>query len=207
MRCIGREHYHPEVTSALFAAMEDAWSHASPRFEAYRLVLPGSPSFVCQPRLCTAYCCHAYSVGMSDADVSRMARVEGLELIEFLELDEDGSPVTLPMAQPYLLSRSEGHCKLLDADLGCSKYHGRPNACRLYPHFVVFWDAQAQTARTTPSKRAAAAFEAAAKGNVFGLTPLLLGHSECPGFTGDPISNDGWAALFRTTYQLQYEAV
>jgi Fe-S-cluster containining protein len=193
---------HPE----LFAAMHQAWEQVAPRFQAYQLVMPGSPRFICQPAVCTAYCCHAYSVSLSDADVERMRRFESLEPVEFLELDEDGTPVTLPMAQPYLLARSDNHCKMLNSDLGCGAYHGRPNACRLYPHFVVFWDAEAGRARTSPSRRVEAAFDAASKGKMYGATPLLLGHSECPGFTGEPIEEAEWWDLFEATYQMQYPA-
>lgn len=187
--------------------MRAAWRDAASRFEAYQLVLPGSPAFICQPQACTAYCCHAYSVNLGDAEAERFKRLEGLELVDFLELDEDGAPITLPMAQPYLLQRREGHCKFLGEHLGCTTYDGRPNACRLYPHFVVFWDLEARRPKTTPSKRAAASFQAAAIGNVFGLVPLLLGHVECPGFTGEPIGDVEWNRLFRETYQLQYAAV
>lgn len=194
------------VTVELFEAMRAAWQSAASRFQAYQLVMPGSPAFVCQPKVCTAYCCHAYSVSMSEADVARFSRFESLEPVQFLELDEDRTPVTLPMAQPYLLARDDGHCKQLTAELGCGAYDGRPNACRLYPHFVVFWDAEAERARTTPSKRAEAAFAAAIKGSRYGLTPLLLGHSECPGFTGEPLPDAEWWRIFRATYQLQYHA-
>lgn len=190
----------------LFTGMREAWSVASPRLEAYDIVLPGSRRFICQPTVCTAYCCHAYSVSLGDAEVERLRRFEDLEPVEFLELDEDGTPVTLPMAQPFLLARKDNHCKMLSPELGCTVYHGRPNACRLYPHFVVFWDAAAGRARTVPSKRCAAAFEAALKGKLYGPVPLLLGHTECPGFTGEPIGEDDWDALFRATYQLQYAA-
>ena len=195
------------MPEALFAAMERAWSEAAPRFEAYQLVLPGRPSFICQPLVCTAYCCHAYSVSLGEAEVARFSRFQELEPVEFLELDVDGTPVTLPMAQPYLLARSENHCKMLSPELGCSAYEGRPNACRLYPHFVVFWDHQKQSARTVPSRAVGAAFEAAARGNVPRLVPLLLGHTECPGFTGAPLQPTEWAELFARTYQLQYAAV
>lgn len=194
------------MQSELFAAMHEAWERVAPRFQAYHLIVPGSPKFICQPAVCTAYCCHAYSVSLSDADVQRMRRFESLEPVEFLELDEDGTPVTLPMAQPYLLARKDNHCKMLTPELGCGTYHGRPNACRLYPHFVVFWDAEADRARTTASRRVEAAFEAISKGKVYGPTPLLLGHSECPGFTGEPIEEAEWWALFESTYQLQYRA-
>lgn len=196
--------YDGDMSAGLFETMREAWASVAPRFQAYDLIVPGSPGFICQPAVCTAYCCHAYSVSLSEADVERMRRFESLEPVQFLELDEDGTPVTLPMAQPYLLARREGHCKMLNRELGCGAYDGRPNACRLYPHFVVFWDAEAGRARTSPSKRVSAAFEAAKKGGIYGPVPLLLGHSECPGFTGPPISDAEWWPLFERTYQLQY---
>lgn len=185
--------------------MEAAWREAAPRFEAYRLITPGSPSFICQPIVCTAYCCHAYSVSLGETEVERFRRFEDLEPVEFLELDEDRTPVTLPLAQPYLLARRDNHCKMLTPELECGTYKGRPNACRLYPHFVVFWDDEQGTARSGASKRVRASYEAAVRGNVLGLVPLLLGHSECPGFTGPPIPETGWFDLFARTYQLQYE--
>lgn len=206
MPTIGPTTYHGPVTLELFAQMRTAWHDAQPRFQAYELVVPGSPTFICQPKVCTAYCCHAYSVSLSDADVARMRRFESLEPVDFLELDTDGTPVTLPMAQPYLLARSEGHCKMLTTDLGCGAYEGRPNACRLYPYFVVFWDTDSARAHTNPSKRTGAAFEAAMKGNRFGPLPLLLGHNECPGFTGEPLSESAWWSLLERTYHLQYTA-
>ena len=205
--CIAAPRTIEWMDAGFFEQVERAWADVAARFEAYHIVLPGSASFLCQPEVCTAYCCHAYSVSLSEADVARFRRFEQLEPIEFLELDEDGSPVTLPMAQPYLLARADNHCKMLGPDLGCNAYEGRPNACRLYPHFVVFWDAEAGRARTTPSKRTNASFEAAARGNIHGLVPLLLGHSECPGFTGPPLDEIGWASLFARTYQLQYAEV
>jgi Fe-S-cluster containining protein len=149
------------LEDAFFEPMRRAWEAAASRFEAYSLILPGSPRFVCQPDVCTAFCCHAYSVNLGDKEVDRFRTFEDMELVEFLEVDEVGEPVILPMAQPYLLARSEGHCKMLGEHLGCTTYEGRPNACRLYPHFVVFWDEEAGRARTTPSKRTSAAFEAA----------------------------------------------
>jgi hypothetical protein len=41
---------------------------------------------------------------------------------------------------------------------------------------------------------------------MYGATPLLLGHSECPGFTGEPIEEAEWWDLFEATYQMQYRA-
>jgi len=191
----------------LFETMRSAWLEVAARFEAYRLVLPGSPQFICQPDVCTAYCCHAYSVGMSEADVERMRRFERLEPVDFLELDENRQPIALPLAHPYLLARSENRCKLLRQDLSCGAYDGRPNACRLYPHFVVFWDSEAGRVLTTPSPDCQAAFDTLLGGGDPHPLPLLLGHSECPGFTGPPLSSAHWDAIFRQTYQLQYAAL
>lgn len=184
--------------------MADAWQAAAERFQAYRLVLPGTPSFVCQPETCTAHCCHAFSVSLGDRERARMAAVEGLAPAEFLELDEDGEPLALPMLQPYLLARTDGHCKMLRPDLRCGAYEGRPNACRLYPHFVVFWDPAENRALTARSPRVQAAIEAlpAPSG---GLVPLLLGHIECPGFTGPPVTEEEWLALASGVCRLQYE--
>jgi Fe-S-cluster containining protein len=207
MRAIGFGAYHSRVVDQLFATMQRAWAQAAARFEAYHLVLPGGASFVCQPEACAAYCCHAYSVSLSEADAERMHRLEGVERLDFLELDEHRQPVELPMAHPYLLARSDGHCKMLGPDLRCGAYGGRPNACRLYPHFIVFWDAEAGRALTNPSAPCAEAFQASLAGRTEGLVPLLLGHSECPGFTGPPLGRDAWFGIFRETYQLQYAEV
>jgi Fe-S-cluster containining protein len=185
--------------------MRNAWARVSARFEAYRLVMPGSPRFICQPEVCTAYCCHAYSVSLGDAEVARFRHFEGLEPVEFLELDEDSKPIMLPMAEPYVLARQDNHCKMLSPELGCSAYHGRPNACRLYPHFVVFWDTVEHRAVTIPTDETAAAFDWARDGHPPPLLPMLLGHAECPGFTGEPLSEEDWRDLFESTYQLQYE--
>lgn len=185
--------------------MQQAWAKARSRFEAYNLIVPGSPRFICQPLVCTAYCCHAYSVSLGDAEIVRMRRFQGLEPRDFLELDEDRRPIELPMVQPYLLARTDNHCKLLAAGLHCSTYAGRPNACRLYPHFVVFWDEVGGRTITTPAPRAIESFEAWLAGEPPPLVPLLLGHSECPGFTGEPLTFEEWQTIFERTYHLQYE--
>lgn len=183
--------------------MNEAWGELEERLAAYRLVLPGTPSFVCQPNVCTAHCCHAFSVNMGDAEAARMTRETGMQMVQFVELD-DGEPVTLPMAQPYLLARQEGHCRFLGEDLGCTVYTGRPNACRLYPHFVVFWDAVARRPLFAGKPEFAAAVEATLAGEETSPLPLLLGHSECPGFTGPPLGEPEWRALFGETYHLQF---
>lgn len=133
-----------------------------------------------------------------------MQRTSGLQPIQFLE-SEDGEPITLPLAQPYLLKRAGNGCAQLQDDLGCGQYESRPNACHLYPHFVIFVDPQ--TARPIhlelPAMRDALA---AALNGGGGSAPiaLLLRHTECPGFTGPAMSEDDWRALFAQTFELQF---
>lgn len=191
---------------ALYTAMEAAWSQLSERLAAYRLVLPGSPSFICQPEACTAHCCHAFSVNLGEREAERFSRETGRQLVEFVELD-DGKPVTLPLAQPYLLARREGQCRFLGDHLGCTVYAGRPNACRLYPHFVVFWDEAERRPLFAPRGDVGRSVTSVLEGDVAAPLPLLLGHSECPGFTGPPLGEAAWRALLRETYQLQFEPV
>lgn len=186
-----------------FEAIAAAWDAAAPRLQAYHPVMPGSPAFECRPRVCTARCCHAFSVSLGDREVERFSRSQALPRAAFLELDEDGEPIALPMVQPYLLARANGHCAMLRDDLGCGAYDGRPNACRLYPHFVVFWDSAAERVLMTPNHRVLAAIEVLPR-EAGGLVPLLLGHAECPGFTGLPMSEDSWLELARSVCRLQY---
>jgi hypothetical protein len=205
MRLIVSTHYHRWVTAHVaLDQVLSAWEHVRERFAAYSLVLPGTPSFTCQPNLCTAHCCHAFSVNMGEAEAARMARETGMALVQFLEL-EDGNPITLPLAQPFLLAREDGHCRFLGAELDCTVYAGRPNACRLYPHFVVFFDVATGRVTTPPPGVGRRAVDALVAGQSSSPVPLLLGHVECPGFTGAPLSEASWRALLETTYQLQYE--
>lgn len=183
--------------------MASAWELIAARYAAYALGLPGSSRFECQAELCQAHCCRAFSVNLGDAEVARMERESGLQPLHFLEC-EDGEPLRLPMAQPYLLARAQNGCRLLGEDLGCTEYHGRPDACRLYPHFVVFVDPANGRPVTADLREMAASFAAALEGGEGRYVPLLLRHIECPGFTGPPMAHREWEALLRATYQLQY---
>ncbi|WP_322817353.1 YkgJ family cysteine cluster protein [Tepidiforma sp.] len=176
--------------------MRAAWQDAAPRFTAYHLVLPGSPSFVCQVDTCEAACCRAFSVAMHDRDVERFARLTGLQPIHFLET-EDNEPIRLPLAQPYLLARDDGHCRFLQPRHHCGAYEARPTACRLYPHFVIYWNTQTSRPvyQDPPPLQAIAASGA--------IVPLLLGHDHCPGFTGPPLTPEAWLQLLTETDHLQ----
>ena len=185
--------------------LQAAWEKVAARYGAYDLVLPGSASFICQAEVCDAYCCRAYTVNLGEREVARMASASSLEPSRFLEY-YDGLPLALPMAQPFLLKREENRCALLGDDLRCGQYHGRPDACQLYPHFLVF------ISRMTwkPVYADTAGFDrsvcALGEGRDDDLTPLLLRHVECPGFTGPPISEAAWWTLFESTRLLQYAA-
>lgn len=184
--------------------MREAWSALSERFAAYHLILPGSASFICQAEKCVAHCCKVYSVSLSERELERLSRFSGLEPVELLEC-EDGEPIALPLAQPYVLARRNGTCALLGDDLRCTQYHGRPEACRLYPHFVVFINQETGRPVHGDLDGMRASMSAAIHNHDPGpYVPLLLGHVECPGFTGPPLDADGWRDLMARTFRLQY---
>ena len=186
--------------------MVRAWQSLSPRYEAYSLIVPGTPSFVCQAELCSAHCCKAFSVSLGEDEVSVLAERSRLQPLHFLEL-EDGEPITLPLAKPYLLARRGGQCALLGPDLRCTQYHGRPDACRLYPHFVVGFDVANEKPVYGDVAGMRAAIDSVAHDRPLGgLVPLLLGHVECPGFTGPPLAEAAFLALLAHTAELQYPA-
>jgi Fe-S-cluster containining protein len=184
------------------ALMQRTWDAIAPRYQAYALALPGSARFICQAELCDAHCCRVFSVNLGESEVARMERESGLRPVMFLEC-ENGAPIALPLAQPYLLARADNRCRLLGDDLSCNQYHGRPNACRLYPHFVVFIDAAANRPVTADLDGIARSFADRPAGP---YVPLLLRHVECPGFTGPPMDTAEWETLLRDTYQLQYQS-
>ena len=188
--------------------MRSVWESIADRYAAYQLAMPGSPTFICQAELCDAHCCRAFSVNLGEAEVERMQRANGLQPLHFLE-SEDGVPLKLPLAQPYLLKRAENRCAQLGPWLSCGQYDGRPNACRLYPHFVLFIDpaslrpVHAEIDGMLASFAAATGVAELAPGL---YVPLLLRHVECPGFTGPPMTSIEWCKLFDDTFRLQYPA-
>ena len=182
------------------AELESAWDRIRERYGSYRLVLPGEPSFICQPHECDAYCCRAFNVALGEGEAERLRGATGLPASRFLE-SEDGEPIALPLVTPFVLGRREGHCVFLDAELACDQYEARPDACRSYPHQVVFVDAASGRPAQPSPGAGRRAVEAVAEGeSVEGALPLLLRHDQCPGFTGPPSTAEGWAALLRETY-------
>jgi Fe-S-cluster containining protein len=192
------------IDTQVIDRMQAVWGRIAERFPAYELHLPGSPAFVCQAENCASHCCKIYSVSLDEPQLERLRRFSGLEASDLLEL-EDGEPIALPLAQPYLLARKDGRCALLGDDLRCSQYHGRPEACRLYPHFVIFID----EATGKPVHSDVLAMSRSLRQALRGeppepYVPLLLRHLECPGFTGPPLREATWHDLAAETFRLQY---
>ncbi len=184
--------------------MSSAWQMMAQRFPAYDLVVPGTPTFKCLVAACTEHCCNRYTVNLSDRDVDRVARYSGLSPRDFLEC-EDGGPLALPLAQPYVLARAHNTCVFLGEDMACQQYEGRPNACRLYPHFVLFVDAD--TGNPTYGDIAAIgdSFRDSLAGRPSHLVPVLMRHIACPGFEGDRLlPEDEWFNILRETARIQY---
>jgi Fe-S-cluster containining protein len=185
-------------------AMRDAWAVIADRFQAYELVVPGTTAFDCLQGDCTEHCCNRYTVNLSERDVDRVARFSGRSPRDFLECEE-GEPIFLPIAQPYVLTRAGGTCVFLQDDMGCGVYEGRPNACRLYPHFVLLVDPG--TGRPTYGEVSAITASMAAwlSDSRHPLVPVLTRHRACPGFEGGRILAEGeWLAILRETARIQY---
>lgn len=189
--------YAESMDPGHLAAMRTAWVGLRSRYAAYELLMPGDPSFVCQPHACDAHCCRKFSVSAGEQDRARMVAETGLQPAEFLE-SENGRPIELPLAKPYLLKRGDNRCALLGEDLGCSVYTGRPNACRQYPYQVLFATPEGEVARLSRSEALATI-----KRPTAGAIALLARHIECPGFTSDPLTVETWRDLRRSTLELQ----
>ena len=106
-----------------------------------------------------------------------------------------------------LRGRGKNRGAQFGAGLGCGEYEGRPNAGRLYPHFVLVFDVESGRPVHSDVDTIGAAVRASLSDGASRCVALLLRHIECPGFTGPPMTDDAWRALFEETYRLQYAAV
>ncbi len=194
-----------KATERTLTAQRSAWKSVEQRFNGYALLMPGDPQFVCLATDCPAHCCRKYSVSLGEVEVERMVRASGLQPVYFLE-SEDGAPISLPLAQPYLLARADGACKLLGEQLLCGQYEGRPDACRQYPHHVLFIDTDEAKPVYGDLPRMAEAMSWFEDGdaNEPACVPILVRHLDCPGFDGEPLPADDWLALIHETTYLQY---
>jgi Fe-S-cluster containining protein len=193
------------------ARLRDLWSRVAPRCAEFDLVLPGDSVFVCQAGSCPVHCCKVFGiVPLGEAELIRLSRSSGIAPLVLIET-EDGEPLThsaLPERRPYFLARSGGFCRLLGADLLCSQYEGRPDACRQYPYYVFFFDPSPGRPIRAGWSEMRAALDQTVDGCqtavVPALTPLLIRHRQCRGITGAPLARPDWQALFDQTFRLQY---
>jgi len=181
------------------------WAEVAERFPNYDLVTPGTPSFVCLTGDCPVHCCKRFSVSLGERERDRLEAVHGIAPGDFLEM-VDGEPLAMPLAQPFLLARREGRCVLLRDDLLCGAHEGRPDACRLYPHFVLFFQRETLRPNHADTEGMRTAMHAVLAGDLDAMpyVPLLVRHRECPGFVGPPYGEGEWRALFAETARLQY---
>ena len=183
------------------AALESAWARVRERYGSHRLVLPGEPSFRCRPHACDASCCRAFNVALDGGEAERLRTATRWPASRFLEC-EDGEPIALPLAKPFVLGRRDGRCLFLEPDLTCAQYEARPDACRSYPHQVAFVEGTSGRPVQPSAEAGRRAVEAVIAGQTPpGPLPLLLRHEPCPGFEGPPSTAEAWAALLRETYR------
>lgn len=192
--------------------LRDLWQRVASRCPEFEVVLPGAASFVCRAGQCPEHCCRVFTiVPLGDREVVRLSRASGLHPLELIECDE-GVPLThraLPAARPYFLARRDGVCRFLGEDLLCSQHGGRPDACRVYPYYLFFFDPVAAEPVKADWHDMATTIEGLSRGDAPAgervLAPLLLRHRECPGSTGPAMRRDAWLVLVSETFQLQYE--
>ncbi len=191
--------------------VREFWRRVAWRCPEFDIVLPDTASFVCQASSCPAHCCKVFTVvPLGEREVVQLSQASGLHPLEAIECDE-GAPLThrsLPAARPYFLARRDGVCRFLGADLLCSQHAGRPDACRVYPYYVFFFDTLAAEPVKDGWRDMATTVEWLSRGETpvaeRALAPLLLRHRDCPGSTGPAIGRRAWLALVGETFRLQY---
>ncbi|KAA0232985.1 hypothetical protein EDM76_09515 [bacterium] len=192
--------------------LRELWGRVASRCPEFDLVLPGTASFVCQAAGCPAHCCRVFTiVPLGGREVVRLSRASGLPPLELVEC-EDGEPLThraFPPTRPYFLARREGVCRFLGADLLCCQYEGRPDACRVYPFYVFFFDPATYLPMRPEWRMMRSAVDRLTGGNAVraesGPVPLLLRHAGCPGSAGPALRRVGWLTLVEETFRLQYD--
>jgi Fe-S-cluster containining protein len=92
--------------------------------------------FTCHPGVpCFNSCCADVNVILTPLDVLGLARRLGLHTRDFLD-QYTGNPITKDLQLPVVILKMrdepEKRCQFL-GDQGCTVYHHRPWACRMYP--------------------------------------------------------------------------
>jgi Fe-S-cluster containining protein len=166
--------------------------------------LPGSPEFMCLMEKCTKSCCknQQLTIIASESFQDRVKATMGLVVRDFVDFGF--------MQAPFLQKDKNGKCVFLDEDHKCKVYGIRPTPCVLYPFELAFFDLQRDG-----SLRIVNHYELYEKAGLYGdredpmptflteggvegynfLIPLIVYHTECPGFGVQPISLEKYLKL------------
>ena len=163
-----------------------------------RLVVPGTPAFLCQYLACVGMCCRApLLAAVTPRDLARLGPAQAGAVI--IPRDPwDGPPV------PRMRKDPDGACVLLQPEGGCGVYERRPTSCRTYPYELFFATPAGDPVLAEASPAAcAAAIAAAVAGGLepaAPVVPLVTRDLFCPGFTEAALTPDGYAALLETLW-------
>ena len=163
-----------------------------------RPYLPGQPTFICAQDKCTHTCCkfsrsHLVVVYKSFADAVK-ARY-GVEDQNFIS--------TWPGFH-VLKTREHSKCVFVDDNNRCRVHHVRPHQCVSYPFELAFFSLRADGSlllqNVTNVYQEAERFQQPPAVYRLGsrydfLIPLVVYDSDCPGFTGVPISTEDYLKL------------
>jgi Fe-S-cluster containining protein len=171
---------------------------AEKRGSALRPYLPGTPKFICAQEKCTKTCCkfsqsHLVVVWGEFADKVKAER--GLEYTDFI----DQYP-----GFHALKSRDQRKCVFVDDNNHCGIYNLRPHQCVSYPFELAFFrlrpngtlslENTSDVYRRAESAKEPLEFYKAGSAYDF-LIPIVVYDSDCPGFTGPPISTEEYLKM------------
>lgn len=173
-------------------------------YPTYKPFRPGDPSLDCPTDACSAWCCRSLTVPADDHDVSAIAEHQTLPQARFLE-SEGGFPIELPLAHPYVMARSEGACVFLDKDHLCNVYEARPSACRSYPFELLVVESASGRELPVSEEAVLRALGPGETESLNGESAVLMRHRECPGFTGEPMTEAAWESVALKLVQTRSE--
>ena len=177
---------------------------AQERRSALRPYMPGNPTFICAKEKCTKTCCkfsrsHLVVVWGEFADAVKDQY--GLEYKDFI--------AQYPGFHA-LKSREERKCVFVDDCNHCKIYDLRPPQCVSYPFELAFFrlkpNGKLSLENTTDVYRHAEMarkplefYKAGSPDNF--LIPLVVYDSDCPGFTGPPLSIEEYLRTAATIFE------
>ena len=163
-----------------------------------RPFLPGDPKFICAQDKCSHPCCEfsGYLVHVTKAFSDNVHAQFGLKRDEFID----------PIFDPPVLSHRDGYkCIFVDDNNRCKVHSIKPSGCIVYPFDLAFCSLEhngslrlhdsGEVHRTQLyfSGRPLDIYRLGRRYHF--LIPVLVYDSNCPGFTGDPISMEDYLAL------------